>query len=591
MTNVRLYAWLLMSFVYIVTTEAQSSFQSNSVAFQKIKPIATTKNYWKIAFVYDTLYFQDTVRNIRRSIVAANQLSTTINNKIATYISVDRRADANLSNSYNKLHLELANLNQTFLRFEERTAEFVHINNRTKRSLLPFGGVFKFLFGTASNDDVQTLKHNVVQLKNTQKTIIHVLEHNLSILNATRESINANRDTINELISSQRTLEHEIIHMTDDLKVRITVLQDYTISFHQISLIVYQIHNLIQTASDQLDSLSNQLNMLSIGHLSPQVISPKPFRFILNEIQSNLPKHFELPSDPNFDLWDMYKMLKCTGVIIDTKLTIIINLPIINNLNKMTLYKVHNIYAPYKNDTSHSVLPNLVASYDLTHTAVLVNSENTKFALVTDREYESCTSTQANYCQITSPIYFIGSASNCLIALYMRSENDIHKFCTIITNQIQLPTAKYLYQGQWAVATTTDIKFTMLCDNANASTSDILGRSPLSIIQIPMGCSAHSTYMTLDTFETHTVTKIIHYEPIHAINVSTKILWESLEHSNFSVNISQLNKLPRISDLPIDDLMLNLQTANENTLLPDQSENAVWLYAGIAAAIFIGGII
>ena len=35
--------------------------------------------------------------------------------------------------------------------------------------------------------------------------------------------------------------------------------------------------------------------------------------------------------------------------------------------------------------------------------------------------------------------------------------------------------------------------------------------------------------------------------------------------------------------------MLNLQTANENNLLPDQSENAVWLYAGIAAAILMGG--
>ena len=100
--------------------------------------------------------------------------------------------------------------------------------------------------------------------------------------------------------------------------------------------------------------------------------------------------------------------------------------------------------------------------------------------------YESCTSTQANYCQITSPIYFIGSVSNCLIALYMRSENDINKFCTIIINQIQLPNANYLYQGQWVVATTTDIKFTMLCDNINASTSDIWGRSPLTIIQIPM---------------------------------------------------------------------------------------------------------
>jgi len=101
--------------------------------------------------------------------------------------------------------------------------------------------------------------------------------------------------------------------------------------------------------------------------------------------------------------------------------------------------------------------------------------------------------------------------SICLIALYMRSENDINQCCTIIVNQIQLPTAKYLYQSQWVVATTTDPEFTMLCDNENASTSYIYGWSPLSIMPIPMRCSAHSTYMTLDTFERHTNTKELHY--------------------------------------------------------------------------------
>ena len=35
--------------------------------------------------------------------------------------------------------------------------------------------------------------------------------------------------------------------------------------------------------------------------------------------------------------------------------------------------------------------------------------------------------------------------------------------------------------------------------------------------------------------------------------------------------------------------MLNLQTTSENSPMPDQTENASWLYAGIAAAILVGG--
>ena len=36
-----------------------------------------------------------------------------------------------------------------------------HIHNRNKRSLLPFGGLLSFLFGTANQDDINSIKQNV----------------------------------------------------------------------------------------------------------------------------------------------------------------------------------------------------------------------------------------------------------------------------------------------------------------------------------------------------------------------------------------------------------------------------------------------
>ena len=37
-------------------------------------------------------------------------------------------------------------------------------NIQTKRSLLPFGGLFNFLFGTASDDDVRSMKQDIQKL-------------------------------------------------------------------------------------------------------------------------------------------------------------------------------------------------------------------------------------------------------------------------------------------------------------------------------------------------------------------------------------------------------------------------------------------
>ena len=47
---------------------------------------------------------------------------------------------------------------------------------RTKRSLLPFGGLFNFLFGTANDDDVRSMKQDVQKLYDNQISQSKVLK-------------------------------------------------------------------------------------------------------------------------------------------------------------------------------------------------------------------------------------------------------------------------------------------------------------------------------------------------------------------------------------------------------------------------------
>ena len=67
---------------------------------------------------------------------------------------------------------------------------------RTKRALLPLGGFFKSLFGTASNKDVQKIKKAVQDLARRQNDQGALLSEALSLINITRVDVEDNRHAI-----------------------------------------------------------------------------------------------------------------------------------------------------------------------------------------------------------------------------------------------------------------------------------------------------------------------------------------------------------------------------------------------------------
>ena len=73
---------------------------------------------------------------------------------------------------------------------------------RTKRSLLPFGGLFHFLFRTANDDDVRSMKQDIEKLYDNQISQSKVLDDVISIAKISRGLINANIMKINQIINT-----------------------------------------------------------------------------------------------------------------------------------------------------------------------------------------------------------------------------------------------------------------------------------------------------------------------------------------------------------------------------------------------------
>ena len=96
----------------------------------------------------------------------------------------------------------------------------IYSTRRTKRSILPFGGLFKFLFGTADNNDIDDMKQDIQRLYDNQVDQANILNDVVSITNISRGLINENILKINEIINTITFLNDSI----DDLYARLRPL-------------------------------------------------------------------------------------------------------------------------------------------------------------------------------------------------------------------------------------------------------------------------------------------------------------------------------------------------------------------------------
>ena len=111
-----------------------------------------------------------------------------------------------------------------------------HMNSNThhRRSLLPFlGNALRWLTGSATTKDVNSIKECVNQLTETQSTQQETLVHILSILNVTRYAVQINRHSINILMDKVDETSQAVNN-----PYNLTTSLATSLSYHQLILYI-----------------------------------------------------------------------------------------------------------------------------------------------------------------------------------------------------------------------------------------------------------------------------------------------------------------------------------------------------------------
>ena len=300
---------------------------------------------------------------------------------------------------------------------------------------------------------------------------MHVVKESLTILNVSRVQISENRHAITELIVALQKTNTRITRISELMEKQISKLEQFIDLYLKLDLIIDELKQMTQRAMFYLENIRLQLNLLSMGRLSPSIISPSNLRQLLLDVKARLPTTLKLPNDPQVDLWFFYKHLTCVTVLEADTILIVITIPLLDLNGKFEVFKAISIPFPLQIDqTKPSKLPDMVAGYEIEATNFIINRERTKYALLTQKETHYCSDQSTKFCALENAIFPINLSKLCVIALFMKNEDNIKRFCQkVVRLDTTLPTAIHLFQNKWAIASKKELRFSTVCHKETES--------------------------------------------------------------------------------------------------------------------------
>ena len=461
---------------------------SQSTIFKKSTEVVLTRSKWVITLMIDLKPYHGLLERLSSEIEKVRVIG-------------DEIATDHYSNRYHSVIYSLRQEIQVLETQWEGMGNYLKglrlLQPRTKRAVLPIvGKALNVLFGTVTEADLQSIKQKLIAIGEGERVLVQEAKSSLSILNVTRIDLTKNRQAINRLVKGVLDVKWELSNVSQSLSMELWRLRGFVKQFLQLSMAINRLRQTSQSLRLSLEHVKTQLDMLFLGHLSPSLVAPAHLQDILLRIQTELPHHLRLPSDPTRELWRYYSSLGCLTLVEEGKILAIVPVPLLDRDSTFEVFQVINLPIPYPNPNQKL---GVVARYKLESECIALNLARTQFMLLTKSEAEKCKTDALGACASKSPIYATRAHQLCLVELFRNNTEGIQRVCQVeINKRTVMPQAIGVSDGVWAVALERGLILSQVC--GGKSTVTIRAEPPLTIISLPMGCSAFGGSITLPPY-------------------------------------------------------------------------------------------
>ena len=312
----------------------------------------------------------------------------------------------------------------------------------------------------------------------SQKSVIHAVEKSMSILNLTNNEISENREAINDLIATARSIDLRITNSTQEIFQILLPLHKFVTAYMHIESCLSETESLVQRFLLHLESVYSKLDILLLGRLSVEIISPLTLHNSMTDIANSLPEGSRLLVDPSLNIWHYYKNLQCTTMIHNMRLHLSCSVSIVKSNDEGAVLLIHNLPIRTKESSLFMEIE--------TESLIIYANE---FSFLPPASICTQQPTAGNCIVSGLPQYAIDENIPCPVALYLDKADLAKKVCPVKVNSGHMfPFVKRIGIQRWAISLSSNINMNIICtDRANET---IALKPPIVIFKLPNFCQA-----------------------------------------------------------------------------------------------------
>ena len=161
-----------------------------------------------------------------------------------------------------------------------------------------------------------------------QEQSIHIIREGLYTLNITRTEVRENRKAIPKLDQIIKQLDTNFAAFSKTIIQQLAATETFIQTYIQLDIMISDLKDAVNRALFYLEQTREKFNQLTLGHISPFVVTSHELTNMLKVIEEQLPNHLFLPKALEMT-WYYYKTLTCTTLIENDKFLTIINIPLL----------------------------------------------------------------------------------------------------------------------------------------------------------------------------------------------------------------------------------------------------------------------
>ena len=247
---------------------------------------------------------------------------------------------------------------------------------------------------------------------------------------------------------------------------------------------------------------------------------------MLPHIEEALPPTLHLPVSSE-DTLHFYRYLHTHVLIANKQFLLLIDVPIQDRSQKLSIYKIFTLDIPHGNFTAH---------YDINTQYLGIIQDETMAVEISPHQFSICQEANGQFCNILTPFQLLANPATCITALSTKNAASISARCSLkITKIHSISIPSQIAPNIWILtktSSTVTTTITIICPGE--TTKFIMVKKPIHILQLPPACSATSTNFHLPPHYENSPLEVnisLDMVNLNMINISSLDLciWQHLE--------------------------------------------------------------